>query len=163
MWSPVFRMTEAMRNPEAILAKHVTLTKVIPSSCSFVSESSSSQRAARPDICILMDYLMQSSGTENIYEWFNYFQQHADQWDIPIRKRKRPVSETSDQSNRAEADQAPMTDKQAREEALRSTQADLMKYRFIRAVHDADHVGLLCLQANGNVIKRLAYSWIAEN
>jgi hypothetical protein len=40
--------------------------------------------------------------------------------------------------------------------------ADITKCRYMHAVNDASHVGLLSLQANGNVIRRLAYSWIAE-
>ena len=130
-----------------------------------------------PDINKFVENMLQSEhGTESLYDSFSKFASVAEPWKLPTRRlhaKKRSHTESNNGSNGStahayagpESERGVNTTEESYAETAISTEdmlRDQLKYRFMQTVNDATVCGLVALQSNGLVIKRLAYSWIAD-
>jgi len=99
-----------------------------------------------PDVSVLADIAIERGGQrDNLYEWLDDFEKNCDDWAAHgSKKRKKREDEGADDGGAKEA----------------RRQTDL-RCRFIRALNDLEHTGVVGLKG-GVEVRRLAYAWTSN-
>lgn len=101
-----------------------------------------------PDVSVLADIALERGGQrDNLYEWLDDFEKNCDDWAAARaggKKRRRREEEAANDGGAKEA----------------RRQTDL-RCRFIRALNDLEHTGVVGLKG-GVEVRRLAYAWTSN-